>query len=250
MSLDVVIELKDVCKSFGRDPVHTQLNLQVPRGLTTIIVGPSGVGKSTVLKYILGLLQPDSGQVLVNGENVSSMSRKSLQKMRSSLGVLFQGGALLDSLTVFENVALPLEEKTRMKATEIRDRVMESLRRVELHKSEHKYPAELSGGMVKRAGLARALVHDPEIVLFDEPTTGLDPETTLDIYDLFAELQSRLGYTALIVSHDIPGIFRIANQVALLKEGNVKAFLPPQEILSSMNPQVEYLAKLCRSGTL
>jgi len=231
-----VIQLEDVRKSFDEQTVHCGVDLSIVRGKTTVIVGPSGVGKSVLLKFILGLLKPDSGKVLVHGEDVVNMNRAKLKKMRSHLGVLFQSVALFDSLTVYENVALPLKEKTNLSTVEIRDQVMEKIELIGLEKSVvNKYPSELSGGMQKRVGLARALQLDPDIVLFDEPTTGLDPETTLHIYRLFAETQNRLGYTALIVSHDIPKIFDIADYVAVLHEGKIMPCATPEKIIDSEN---------------
>ncbi len=238
------ISLRGVCKSFGTQRVHDGVDLDVPAGKTTVIVGPSGVGKSVLLKYILGLMRPDEGDVLVAGESVPRMGFQALRRMRSSLGVLFQGAALFDSMNVYDNVALPLRERTKLKEDEIRPRVMEKLAMMRVEGSAHKYPAELSGGMQKRVGLARALQNDPRIVLFDEPTTGLDPETSVHIYRLFAEIQQRLGYTALIVSHDVPRVFRIADFVAFLKDGHIQACLSPAELKNSRNPYVRHVLHL------
>ena len=241
---DVAIELDDVRKSFGAQKVHRGLNLKVPRGKITVIVGPSGVGKSVLLKYILGMVEPDSGHVRVEGRDIVTMKRRELREHRSKLGVLFQGAALFDSLDVYENVALPLREKTRLKEDEIRSKVLAKLTLMGMEHSLEKYPSELSGGMQKRVGLARALMIDPEIVLFDEPTTGLDPETTNNIYKLFKETQAKLGFTALIVSHDIPKIFKIADFVAFLHEGEIQAFIPPSGILGCPNDYVQKIVHL------
>lgn len=215
------LTLKNVVKRFGTQVVHGGLNLDVPQGKTTIVVGHSGAGKSVMLKYFIGLMHPDEGEVLVGGENVETIGCKQLNEIRSNVGFLFQGAALFDSMTTFENVALPLREKTRLSSSEIRKRVLEKLDLVGMVEAVDKYPAELSGGMQKRVGLARSLARDPEVVLFDEPTTGLDPEATFNIYELFQATQKCLGYTSLIVSHDLPKVFRIADQIAVLNRGHI-----------------------------
>jgi len=236
---EVAIEIKNITKSFGMQEVHKNISLSMIKGKTTVIVGKSGVGKSVLIKYILGLLKPDSGEILIEGQEMTHFSRKQLYHLRSRFGVLFQSAALFDSMDVFDNVALPLREKTKLKENEIRSKVIEKLNWVGIkEESLYKYPSEISGGMQKRVGLARALQRDPEIVLFDEPTTGLDPETSESIYDLFKELQEKLNYTAIIVSHDIPRVFRIADQVAILEDGEIKACMKPEEFKSSDNPWV------------
>ena len=213
---DNVIEIRKVYKSFGENIVHEDLNLYVPRGKTTVIVGPSGIGKSVLLKFILGLMKPDGGQVIVEGRNIVDIKEKDLNKIRSNFGFLFQSSALFDSMTVFDNVALPLKEKTSFNEVEIRDKVMSTLEDLGVETSYLKFPSQLSGGMKRRVSLARALQLNPKIILFDEPTTGLDPETKNNIYNLFQKMHDKLGYTALIVSHDIPKIFRIADYIAIL----------------------------------
>jgi phospholipid/cholesterol/gamma-HCH transport system ATP-binding protein len=244
----IAIEFDHVYKSFGeRARRHTVLNdisFTIPRGLTTVIAGGSGQGKSVTLKLILGLLYPDSGRVLVDGINVPSLGKRELRRLRTRFGVLFQGSALFDSLTVFENVALPLRERTRLSEEEIRARVMETLEQLELTGHEEKFPAQLSGGMKKRVGLARALQLEPEIVLFDEPTTGLDPIMTQEIYQLFERLQKKLGYTAVIVSHDIPGVFDLADQIILLNHGEVDVFNDVNEIVHSKKQYIREFAKM------
>lgn len=225
-----IIELVDVIKTFGSQVVLDQVSFAVPIGQTTVIAGGSGQGKSVVLKLILGLLSPDAGQILVEGQDICKMRRHELNQVRKAFGVLFQGAALLDSLSVFDNVALPLEERTRMKSKEVRDRVLSMLAKVGLDGHDQKFPAQLSGGMKKRAGLARALMLEPKIVLFDEPTTGLDPEKSMEIYRLFFRTQQQFGYTAVIVSHDIPKIFNLADQVILLNHGKLVSFDNPRDI--------------------
>lgn len=242
------IRFVDVCKSFGertrRHLVLDRVTFSVPQGKTTVIAGGSGQGKSVILKLILGLLRPDSGQVLVGEMNVSAMGYKDLQELRMLFGVLFQGAALFDSLTVFENIALPLRERTKLSDQEIRNKVAATLEQLELTGHDEKFPAQLSGGMKKRVGLARALQLDPKIVLFDEPTTGLDPVMTREIYELFSLTQQRLGYTAVIVSHDIPQIFALADQIILLNKGELDVFTDASQIPFSTKPSIREFARL------
>jgi len=242
------IRFVDVCKSFGerarRHLVLDRVSFSVPMGKTTVIAGGSGQGKSVILKLILGLLRPESGQVLVGEKNVSTMGYKDLQELRMLFGVLFQGSALFDSLTVFENIALPLRERTKLTEGEIRNRVAATLEQLELTGHEDKFPAQLSGGMKKRVGLARALQLEPKIVLFDEPTTGLDPVMTKEIYELFAQTQQRLGYTAVIVSHDIPQIFALADQIILLNKGELDVFTDASQIPFSTKLNIREFARL------
>lgn len=214
----------------GGQVVHENLSLAVPQGQTTVVVGSSGSGKSVMLKYILGFMKPDKGDVLVEGQSILALRETEMRKVRARYGVVFQGAALFDSLSVFDNVALPLVEKTRKSPDEIEAQVMESLKYMKLEEARYKMPAELSGGMQRRVALARALQLEPKIVLFDEPTTGLDPETSESIYDLFIETQRRLNYTALIVSHDIPRIFRAGDNIAVLNDRRIEAQLKPKDI--------------------
>nr|WP_320012081.1 ATP-binding cassette domain-containing protein [uncultured Desulfobulbus sp.] len=245
---EVAIRFVDVCVSFaGRSKENVVLNhanFSVPQGKTTVIAGGSGQGKSVILKLILGLLRPNSGQVLVGEKDIATMGYSQLQEQRMRFGVLFQGSALFDSLTVFENIALPLRERTKMRQHEIEAKVELTLEQLELTGHEDKYPAQLSGGMKKRVGLARALQLDPEIVLFDEPTTGLDPVMTKEIYELFTQTHQRLGYTGVIVSHDIPQIFSLADQIILLNKGELDVFADPALIPSSSKPKIREFARL------
>ncbi|GAB4442043.1 MAG: ABC transporter ATP-binding protein [Turneriella sp.] len=222
---EIAIELAGISKTLGGLPVHTDLNLKIEKGKTTVVVGASGAGKSVMLKYILGFMAPDAGDVRVYGKSILGLSETEMKKIRSLYGVVFQGAALFDSLNVFDNVALPLVEKTKKTRAEIEDQVMHYLREMRIAEARHKMPAELSGGMQRRVALARALQLNPEIVLFDEPTTGLDPETSENIYDLFVETQQKLKYTALIVSHDIPRIFRVGSWVAVLNAGKIESVI-------------------------
>ncbi|MDT8334539.1 MAG: ATP-binding cassette domain-containing protein [Desulfurivibrionaceae bacterium] len=238
-----IIELVDVVKDFGSQRILDHVNLEIYGGRTTVIAGGSGQGKSVTLKLILGLLKPDSGVILVKGRDVTAMGRGELNELRSVFGVLFQGAALLDSLNVFDNVALPLRERTKLRREEIRDRVINTLVQLGLVGHDEKFPAQLSGGMKKRVGLARALQLQPEIMLFDEPTTGLDPEKTLEIYQLFFETQRRFGYTSVIVSHDIPKVFNLADQVVVLNGGKLVAFDRPEEIQLCEIPEIQAFVK-------
>jgi len=238
-----IIQFKDVVKAFGTQTVLDRVSLAIPTGKTTVIAGGSGQGKSVTLKLILGLLNPDAGAIFVEGRDITRMGRKELNQVRTDFGVLFQGAALLDSLTVFDNVALPLNERTKLGRKEIRDRVLSTLSQLGLEGSEEKFPAQLSGGMKKRVGLARALQLQPKIMLFDEPTTGLDPEKSMEIYQLFHHTQQQYGYTSVIVSHDIPKIFNLADQVVILNHGRVAVFASPDDIPRSADPEIREFVK-------
>lgn len=244
---DSALRFVNVTKSFagakGKHVVLNNVSFSVPRGKTTVIAGGSGQGKSVTLKLVLGLMVPDSGQVLVDGQDVTRLRGSSLRKLRTKFGVLFQGSALFDSLTVFENVALPLRERLRLDNETIEKRVMATLDQLELVGHENKFPAQLSGGMKKRVGLARALQLDPEILLFDEPTTGLDPVMTSEIYSLFSRTQARIGFTSIIVSHDIPKVFELADQIVLLNKGEIDVFFSPEEIQLSKKPYIRDFAE-------
>jgi phospholipid/cholesterol/gamma-HCH transport system ATP-binding protein len=245
---DAAIEFKDVEKSFVRDDGSRQVildkvNFSIPTGKTTVIAGQSGTGKSVTLKLILGLMRADGGQIFVSGDESTKIRGNKLKKLRTRFGVLFQGAALFDSMTVFENVALPLRERTKKTDQEIQDQVLSSLDQLELLGHENKYPAQLSGGMKKRVGLARALQLKPEIMLFDEPTTGLDPVMTQEIYQLFAKTQEQVGYTSIIVSHDIPKVFNLADQVIVLNAGKMDIFPSPDAIQWSQKPHIKEFVK-------
>ncbi|MEW6593411.1 MAG: ATP-binding cassette domain-containing protein [Thermodesulfobacteriota bacterium] len=233
-----IIHFDAVSKSFGRQQVLNRVSFAIPAGKTTVIAGGSGQGKSVTLKLILGLLKPDAGQILVKGQDVGQMRTRELNEIRTHFGVLFQGAALLDSLSVFDNVALPLEERTRFSREEISAKVLSMLDQLGLSGHEGKFPAQLSGGMKKRVGLARALMLQPEIMLFDEPTTGLDPEKSMEIYQLFLRTQQRFGYTSVIVSHDIPKIFNLADQVIIMDKGSISSFENPEAIQHSADPAI------------
>jgi len=239
MNTEPMIRLIDVRKRFGSQEILKGINLSIYEGKTTVIVGESGKGKSLILKHILGLIRPDKGEVLVEGKDINKIGRRDLKEIRAKFGVLFQNAALFDSMTVFDNVALPLRERTKASEEKIRAIVNEKLDLMDIEDSNDKYPAQLSGGMRKRVGLARALVLNPKIVFFDEPTTGLDVAKSNEIYRVFFKTQSKLGYTALIVSHDVPKIFKLADYVALLYDGVIQDCLPPEDFQTSENPFIK-----------
>jgi len=233
-----MIEFVNLHKSFGQQRVLNGINLTIPHGQITAIIGQSGSGKSVLIKHLVALIRPDSGQVLVDGVELGQLHGKALDLVREKFGVLFQGGALFDSMTLFDNVAFPLREKTRLAEAEIAKRAIQRLEAVGLADMGHKYPAELSGGMKKRAALARALVQDPKIILFDEPTTGLDPILLNSIHRLILDAHKRFGFTAVVISHEIPEIFDIAQTVALLHDGVIVEHGSPEVIMTSANPVV------------
>ena len=233
-----MIKLIDVHKSFGKQHVLRGVHLDIEDGKTTVIIGKSGGGKSVLLKHIIGLLQPDSGQVLIDGVDITKLNDKRLNETRKKFGMLFQEAALFDSMTVGENDAFPLREHTKFKEEEIREIVADRLRDVGLTGIEQKLPSELSGGMRKRVGLARAIALHPQIVLFDEPTTGLDPVMTEAINQLIMETQNKLHLTCVVISHDLGSIFKISDKIAMLYEGEIIAYGGPDEIKSSPNPVI------------
>lgn len=234
-----MIELIDIHKSFGAQTVLNGLNLNIPTGKITAVIGPSGEGKSVLLKHMIGLLRPDQGDVLVDGSSIVGLRRSQLNQVREKFAMVFQNAALFDSMTVYENVAFPLEEKTNLNRNEINLQVETALQEVGLKNVDDKYPDELSGGMKKRVGLARALLLQPQIVLFDEPTTGLDPVIRRAIHQLIQQTQEKFGFTAVIVSHDIPDIFEVAHYVAMLYQGQILQLGTPEEIQGSQNPVVK-----------
>ncbi|MBM4056409.1 MAG: ABC transporter ATP-binding protein [Planctomycetes bacterium] len=228
-----IIEIKNVCKSFNGHRVLNNINLSIHEGEILSLLGASGTGKSVLLKELIGLIQPDSGDIFVMGKNVTQMNEDALIKLRVHVGMLFQGAALFDSLTVFENIAYPLREHLDISENEIKSRVSEKLQLVGLKGIEAKMPDELSGGMKKRVGLARAIATDPEIILYDEPTTGLDPMTAQRINELIMELQKKLGITSIVVTHDLHCVKTVSDRIAMLHEGKIITVGAWQEIASS-----------------
>ncbi len=233
-----MIKLVGVEKTLGQQPVLRGVDLTIPSGKLTTIIGRSGEGKSVLLKHIIGLMQPDRGEVWIDGTDIAHMKGQALNEARKKFAMLFQGAALFDSLSVFENVAFPLREKLRLKGDTVTRRVEEKLEQVGLKGMGHKFPAELSGGMRKRAGLARALVMEPEIILFDEPTTGLDPLMAKAIHDLIVAMQQQFGFTAVMVSHEIPEIFGISDYVAMLKNGRIAEMAPSSEFVKTTDEEI------------
>jgi phospholipid/cholesterol/gamma-HCH transport system ATP-binding protein len=238
-----MIRVEELTKSFGRQTVLRELSLEVATGTITIVIGRSGGGKSVFLKHLIGLIRPDAGRILVDGVDISRLRGRALDEIRRTYGVVFQGGALFDSMSCFDNVAFPLREKMRTPPAELTKRVEAALAQVGLEGVGAKYPAEISGGMRKRVAIARALVTEPEIVFFDEPTTGLDPVLVNTIHHLILDLHRRFRFTAVVVSHEIPEIFEIADSVAMLHEGRIVEVGPPSVIQSSTNPVVQRFIK-------
>jgi phospholipid/cholesterol/gamma-HCH transport system ATP-binding protein len=234
-----MIRIVNLHKSFGPQRVLTGVNLDIPDGSISVVIGRSGSGKSCLLKHMIGLMRPDRGEIWVDGTEVTALRGRALNDVRHRFGMLFQGGALFDSLTVYDNVAFPLREKTRLGEAAIREKARGRLAQVGLSGVEGKFPSELSGGMRKRVALARALVSEPEILLFDEPTTGLDPIRVNAIHRLILDLHRLLHFTAVVVSHEIPEIFSLATHVAMLHNGVIVASGSPTEIQTSADPIVQ-----------
>ena len=233
-----MIRFQNICKKFGERTVLDDLSLDIAKGELLVLAGPSGTGKSVLLKHCVGLLRPDAGEVWVGDDDVASAYGKKLAAIRARFGYLFQNGALLGWLSVFENVALPLRERTRLSDLEIASRVHDALAKVGLEHDGEKFPNEISGGMQKRAGLARAIVREPEIVLFDEPTSGLDPVTARSIERLIKNLSRQTGVTSIVVTHDLQGALSIGDRIALLSGGRVVECAPPAGFLHSRVPEV------------
>ncbi len=228
-----MIRIKDIFKSFGKNEVLKGISLDVRKGEIIALVGGSGTGKSVLIKIVAGLISPDRGRVVLDGEDVHSSKGKGMAHLREKLGFLFQAGALFDSMTLLENVTFPLTEKTKLDPKRIRDLAMEELENVGLSGAESKYPSQLSGGMIKRAALARALVTEPQIMLFDEPTSGLDPLSGLSILELIDSCHRRLRFSGIIVTHETRRVFDIVDGVALLHDGRIHAKGTPREMTGS-----------------
>ena len=235
-----VIELQNISLAFDQ-PILEDVSFAAMPGETVVVVGESGTGKSTILKLILRLLSPERGEVRINGDDISRLSFEEALRIRQHMGMVFQGAALFDSLSVFENVAYPLREHTDLNDDEIEQRVREKLQFVDLEPDRviDLSPAELSGGMQKRVGIARGLAADPQIMLYDEPTSGLDPLTTATITNLIIKLQRELKVTSVVVSHDIRSAFRMASKVALLAEKHIKFMGTPEEMTASDDPYIQ-----------
>ena len=229
-ALDAVISLRDVTKSFGTHTVLRDITFDVPRGKITAVMGPSGTGKSVLLKNIIGLLRPDSGEIWVEGEETVRMGERDLYRIRRKFGVLFQDGALFGSMSMFDNIAFPLREHTKKTEKEIREIVLAKSDMVGMLDHMKKFPGEVSGGMKKRAGLARALAMDPEIILFDEPDSGLDPVRVSYLDELVRKIQEETGATFVIITHNIASVMRVADYIAVLYRAGLVKFASKQEM--------------------
>jgi phospholipid/cholesterol/gamma-HCH transport system ATP-binding protein len=241
-----MIEIHSLHKAFGKQVVLDRVDFEVREGETVALLGPSGTGKSVLLKHIIGLIKPDSGTVVVDGKEVATLKRKELSELRSRIGYVFQNGALFDSMTVFENVRLGITDENKYNDLDYcRQRINECIRLVNLPADTiEKYPAQLSGGMRKRVGIARAIAGSPKYLLYDEPTSGLDPVNADIIDSLVQRLDDELGVTSVMVTHDVRGAFRVADRLALLSEGMIVMQGTPQEFLASANPKVrEFLER-------
>lgn len=231
--METTIEIKGLKKRFGENEVLRGVNLSVNRGEICVILGASGSGKSVLIKHIIGLLRPDEGSIIVKGREITGLSENEMNEVRKSFGMVFQNSALFDSMTVYENVAFPLIEHTNLSEEEIKKRVREKLNILGLYDVEDKYPAELSGGMRKRVGLARAVILNPEIVLYDEPTTGLDPITTMAVNEMILEARDNFNVTSIVISHDIASAFMVGDKIAFLHNGAIIVQGPPSVVKES-----------------
>jgi phospholipid/cholesterol/gamma-HCH transport system ATP-binding protein len=245
----VTIRLRQVSKAFDGRPVLDHLDFDVPEGDSVVVLGGSGTGKSVLLKHMIGLLRPDAGRVEVDGTDLSTLSGKDLTEFRRRFGMAFQEGALFDSMNVHDNVAFPLR-RAKWPRERIEERVAECLENVHLAGAERKMPAELSGGMRRRVGFARAIALEPRILLFDEPTTGLDPVIKAVIDELITELQEKLDSTAVTITHDLDSAFRIADRIALLHRGKIVACAPPAEFRALDDERVQQFIRGLASGPL
>lgn len=233
-----LIQFCNVSKTFGNNTVLNNINLSIFKGEITTIIGKSGEGKSVLLKHVIGLLKPDSGTILFNGKAFTKHSAAEKISLKKKFSYMFQDSALFDSMTVYENIALPLQEASDLNKTEIQQRVEMRITQLDILGTEQQYPGQLSGGMRKRVALARALVTEPEIILFDEPTTGLDPIRKKAVHQMIADYQRRLGFTGIIVSHEIPEIFSISQRVALLNKGDIIFQGTPEQLNNDDNPVI------------
>ncbi len=234
-----IIRIIDLYKSFGSHQVLDGINLDIEEGSTCVILGGSGSGKTVLMKHMIGLLKPDRGQVLLEGEDIVPLPTDQLEQVRRKFGMVFQAAALFDSMSVYENVSFPLREHSKLSEDEIHEAVRRKLDIVGLKNVEHKYPADLSGGMRKRVGLARAIILDPKIVLYDEPTTGLDPITTDYVDEMILDAKRKLGVTSVVISHDIASAFKVADKIAFLSQGVIVEQGAPAQLRASEHPAVK-----------
>ncbi len=238
-----MIEIRNLTKSFGSNLIWKDVNMHIEDGETLAIIGKSGCGKSVLLKHIVALLQPDEGEVIIDGRNINELNYVELRKIRQRFGVLFQGGALFDSISAFENVAFPLRYFTNLSESDIRAKSMECLAMVNLQNIGNKSTAELSGGMRKRVGLARAIVMQPDYLLYDEPTSGLDPETSDEINDLIINMAKSLDITSVVISHDMHSVLRIADKAAFLDEQKLSWMGTIEELRKSDHKRLQSFVK-------
>jgi phospholipid/cholesterol/gamma-HCH transport system ATP-binding protein len=243
-----MIDLIDVHKAFGDKKVLNGLNLRIERGETFVIIGRNGIGKTVTFKHIMGLMKPDKGTIVVDGTDITHLNDEHLVPVRDKFGMVFQGCALLNWLTVAENVALPLRERTRMARRDIERTVMEKLELMGLQHAGHLYPAECSGGMKKRAAVARAIVRDPEIILYDEPTAGLDPIMASTVNELIMELHDKTNITSIVVTHDMASAYRVADRIGMLSGGRIIEIGTAEQIQSSRNPVVRQFVEGRHAG--
>jgi len=245
MSESQMIQVENIHKSFrrGKDHVLKGLSLNFEKGKLTYVLGPSGTGKSVLIKHILGLLKPDSGKIIVNGVDISTLKGEGIAEHRMIFGMLFQNSALFDHMTVFENVAFPLREHTKLSDEEITKKVTHALGVLGMPSGFDKKPNELSGGMKKRVGLARAIIREPQVLLYDEPTTGLDPVTRLTVDELIEKLKTNLKLTSIVISHDIPSALRLADYIAFLYQGKVVFYGTPKEFRVAPHDAIQSFLK-------
>ena len=235
-----MISIKDLHKRFGSQIVLDGIDLEISEGETLAIVGPSGVGKSVLLKLIMGILPVDHGKILIYGEDIAQLkSEVEKNKVRESLGVLFQAAALFDSLTVYENIAFPLKERGKCSRSDIRNKVNFMLEALSLESHAGHYPEEISIGMRKRVGMARALVTEPSVLLFDEPNTGLDPLVGQEVYDLIEDCKEKWGFTGVVISHELPEVFQVSDRVAMILGGKIVIDGTPDDLIHSSDPAVQ-----------
>lgn len=243
-----MIEIIGLEKSFNGQKVLQGVNLTIADREVMAIIGESGGGKTVLLRHLIGLMKPDKGSILVDGADISAMNKRELDKVRDRFGIVFQGSALFDSMTIIENVVFPLSEKTDLAETEILQRGISALEDVGLKGVDDKYPSEISGGMKRRVALARALILGPSTIFFDEPTTGLDPIIMNTIHRLIISTHKKYGFTGIIISHEIPEVFEIADKVAMLYSGRIIASGTPHEIICSKDPFVRRFVGTCRDA--
>jgi phospholipid/cholesterol/gamma-HCH transport system ATP-binding protein len=234
-----LIQFDNVCKRFDTLPVLQGVSLSIFQGEVTTIIGKSGEGKSVLLKHMIGLMLPDAGEIFFNGQPLSKMNRSEINRLWEKFSYVFQEGALFDFMTVWENIAFPIQQGKSLSKADIRERVQDKLQLFELQEARDRYPSQISGGMKRRVALARALVTDPEVVLLDEPTTGLDPILTNAVYSMIVDFQKKLGFTAVMISHEIPDIFYLSQRIVMLDEGKIRFEGTPEEILRFPDPAVQ-----------